>query len=202
MSISIAAMVEKINRLPPLNERVPEPTPFKLNIPKYPGGGNPGYFEAMIRAVEEQLLYEFIGRKPEVEDVETREIHARHSHETIEPKPVPGCIACSLEERRAAGKPTSYYLVRIGRDKLNGKMVEIPLKPKVHLRRRTQSLAYHNRVQKKWNKAAVGKTELGVEREAQVWRFSHMQCNMFHRLFQESFYPPYRRGSPNYWRQQ
>lgn len=188
MSSDIAKLMEKVKALPPLDGRVLEARTVKLDIPPLFNGhaflDRWRYEDNII----EKMIEEFVGRKPVIGECEERQFVALHNHDLALETPVVGCTQCSIEERIAAGKTNSYYLVSITRDKLNGKMVEGPMTPREHNPRKG-STTYHKRVQKKWNKAVEGKLELGPERETQIWHFSRLQLGMLRDFYDQKFKP-------------
>lgn len=94
-------------------------------------------------------------------------IHARHKHSENETdaERQAHCLGCIVEKKQAEGRPIVRINVNVMRDVQPVELVESPVIPRQHKKKRWMSETYHNRIQKKWNKKVVGLTTLKPRQE-------------------------------------
>lgn len=137
------------------------------------GKAHPHRFELM----GEQAVVDFdcltFGRPFEVLESKTVPVIARHKHaEDADEEARKGCIACDLDKKREQGRPVERIALTVLRDVYPVQLVEQPVPPKQHKKKRWMTETYHKRIQKKWNKAVKGLTELQPARETVVINMS------------------------------
>jgi hypothetical protein len=98
---------------------------------------------------------------------ETVPVRGRHSHSENETdaEQRAHCMGCIIEKKQAEGRPVVRVQVMALRDVQPVELVETPVVPQQHKKKRWMSETYHRRTQKKWNKKVAGLTELRPKQE-------------------------------------
>jgi len=180
----VSKLLKSLARMKPLDDE--DSTPYNLRehrlnslpVPRIREVTRQSIYDR-TQAIQRALYKEFYGMGVKVIDYQQHEYNVPHSGHPPGNQPNPRCFACAIEERRTKGIHTYYYLVTLKRDIPFGEMVEVPKQALRHKMRRNQSLQYHRRIQKKWDKRTLGQTEFVPEQETMLWRFTAMQFKLF-----------------------